>query len=117
MMNASNILLLATKGSVLAFDRTTGARIWQTPASPSWNGGFVTLVADETRVYAHTKGVVYCLDLFTGRQLWQDGLAGLGYNLASLCLPGGASAPPASVIEELSREERSRSSSSSNRSS
>lgn len=109
-MKPSNILLVATRGSVLALDRTTGARLWQTPASPPWSGGFVTLLADERRVYAHTKGVVYCLDLFTGRQLWQDGLEGLGYNLASLCLPGASSAPSPAIAAELESRQSSDSS-------
>ena len=97
---------------MFAFHRASGARLWQTPASPSWNGGFVTLVADETRVYAHTQGKLACLDLFTGRLLWEDGLPGLGYNLASLCLPGSSVAPSSALAEELQRQDRSSSSSS-----
>ena len=101
---AASILLLATKGTVLAMDRATGRRLWQTPLSTGWTSGdFVSLLADETRVFAHTKGSVYCLDLATGQKLWEDGLPGLGYNLASLAFAGGASTNAINLAEEQRR--------------
>ena len=100
----ASILLLATKGTVLAMDRATGRRLWQTPLVTGWTSGdFVSLLADETRVFAHTKGSVYCLDLATGQKLWEDGLSGLGYNLASLAFPGGANTGAAGPAEEQRR--------------
>jgi len=91
-MQPDDILLLAVKHAVLAFAKTTGARLWVAKLPASGMGDdFVSLLADEARVYAHTSGRVYCLDLFSGRILWQDGLAGYGYTTASLALPGGRS--------------------------
>lgn len=112
IMKASDILLLATKGTVVAFERQTGQRLWATPLKNNWGGDFVSLVADERMVFAHTKGEVFGLDLFTGQLLWRDGLVGLGYNLASLALPGSAQAQTSLTAEYLARQERSRNDSS-----
>lgn len=113
-MNATNILLLATKGTVLALHRETGQRLWETKLKSSWGGDFVSLVSDEHRVFAHTKGEVFCLDLFTGKTLWFDGLSGLGYNLASLALPGSPQAQLSVSAELLARQRSANSSSAHN---
>lgn len=112
-MKATDILVLATKGTVLALHRETGQRLWETKLKSSWGGDYVSLVADERKVFAHTKGEVFCLDLFSGRMLWSDGLSGLGYNLASLALPGSPEAQSSVHAEYFARAERARSDSSS----
>lgn len=89
-----DILLVGVKGAALAFRRDTGAHLWATELKSSSND-FVTLTSDEFRVYAHTGGELFCLDLMTGVKLWHDPLKGFGYGLASLVLPGAASVPPA----------------------
>lgn len=109
MIKASDILLLATKGTVVAFHRQTGQRLWTTPLKSSWGGDFVSLVADERRVFAHTKGEVFGLDLFTGQVLWNDGLAGFGFNLAALALPGSAQAQTSVTAEYLAQQQRANS--------
>ena len=83
-MEAENILLLGVKGSVLAFRRDTGAQLWSTHLKSS---GFVTVTSDAFRVYAHTGGELFCLDLQTGGRAWHNELPGLGYGVASLALP------------------------------
>lgn len=93
-MEAQNIVLLGVKGAVLAFRRDTGVHLWATELKSSTNR-FVTVTADEDRAYAHTGGELFCLDLQSGQILWQDGLAGFGYGIASLALPGAAPASPA----------------------
>jgi outer membrane protein assembly factor BamB len=106
-MDASSIMLLATKGTVVAFHRTTGEKLWQTVLNSGWTSGdFVSLVADERSVFAHSKGTIYCLDLSTGAKQWEDGLAGLGYNLASLALPGSAQAMTAGMAEHRARQQQ-----------
>ena len=84
-MDPKNILVLGVKGSVVTFRRDTGAQLWTKPLK---SGQFVTVTADEKRIYAHTNGELFCLDLQTGAGLWQSGLPGLGYGTASLALPG-----------------------------
>lgn len=102
-MKPSDMVLLATKGTALALHRETGQRLWEAPLKTKWGADFVSLVADERRVFAYTRGELFCLDLFTGRLLWSDNLPGLGYNLASLALPGTAQAPSSAEAAELAR--------------
>jgi outer membrane protein assembly factor BamB len=101
-MDSSNIVLLGVKGSVLAFRRDTGEHLWATELKSSSNH-FVTVTADDFRVYAHTGGELFCLDLQSGQRLWHDGLKGFGYGLASLALPGVPPAP--SSLSEKRRQE------------
>lgn len=101
MALADEIVLVAVKCTVVACDRLTGQRLWQQTLASSMSGDFVTVVADGTRVYAHTRGKLYCLDLQTGRTLWEDGLSGLGYGIASMALPNG----PSSGVPPMARRQ------------
>lgn len=101
-MDAKNILVLGVKGSVVAFRRDTGEQLWSTHLK---SGSFVTVVTDEKRVYAHTGGALFCLDLFTGDGLWNDPLKGLGYGLGSLA-GAGISGAAASNVSELQQQRR-----------
>lgn len=87
-MRAEDIVLIGVKQSVIALYRSSGQRLWVADLGSGMGAGFVSLVADEARVYAHSRGYLFCLDLFTGRELWRDGLAKMGYGMASLALPG-----------------------------
>jgi outer membrane protein assembly factor BamB len=98
-MDAKNIVLVGLKGAVLAYQKNNGARLWTAKLKSSMSSDFVSVVADDTRVYAHTGGEFFCLDLQTGNQLWQDALPGLGYGIASLALPGFPNHAPAAASE------------------
>lgn len=98
-MDPKNIVLLAVKGSVVALRKDNGARLWATRLKGSLSSDFVSVAADETRVYAHTGGELFCLDLQTGNGLWQDELAGFGYGVASLALPGFPTTPATAPAE------------------
>ena len=89
-LQPDDIVLLAVKRTVIAFNKRSGARLWSQTLTTGLSEDFVTVLADTQRVYAHTKGQFFCLDLFTGNELWRDGLTGLGYGVASIALPGGA---------------------------
>ena len=104
-MNASDILVLGVKGTLTAFDKNTGTRLWTTRLKSSLSSDFVSVLADDTKVYAHTGGEIFCVDLFTGDGLWSDQLPGLGYGIASLALPGvGASALPPAQEQQRQQE-------------
>jgi hypothetical protein len=100
-LSPHNILVLGVKGSVLAFRRDTGEQLW---AAHLKSGAFVTVTADDRRVYAHTTGELFCIDLQTGAAIWHNQLPGLGYGTASLYLPGQPLAPE-SVFEHKHAEE------------
>lgn len=100
-MNPADLLLLATKNHVVALHKDTGQVLWKTKLSSGWVGDFVTLLADDQLVFAHARGAVSCLELATGKILWTNELKGLGYGLASLAFPCGASAPDAATMKAL----------------
>ena len=104
-MNPADLLLLATKNHVVALHKDTGQVLWKTKLSSGWVGDFVTLLADEQLVFAHARGSVSCLELATGKLLWSNELKGLGYGLASLAFPGGASAPDAATLQALAAQQ------------
>lgn len=100
-MEAHEILVFGIKGSVVAFHRETGVQLWSTHLKGS---EFVSVVADTRRVYAHAKGELFCLDLFTGEGVWSDPLKGFGYGPATLALPD-VNASPAAVLEKKRQDE------------
>ena len=101
------VVLLGVKRTVIAFERKTGRRVWSRELASGMSGDFVTVIADDTRVYAHTHGKIYCLDLATGTVLWEDQLPGLGYGIASLALPGSGSAPTPALAARVALDDSS----------
>jgi outer membrane protein assembly factor BamB len=101
-MDPSKVVLLGVKGTVLAFNQETGEQLWKQPLKPGMGEPFVTVIADAQRIYAHTGGEIFCLELSSGRILWQDGLTGLGYGIASLAIPGQP-VPSAAVIAAIQK--------------
>ena len=87
-MKPNEIVLIGVKNAVLAFQKTTGEKLWKAGLASGLGDGFVSVIGDDKMVYAHSGGKLYCLDLFSGRELWHDGLSGLGYGIASIALPG-----------------------------
>ena len=102
---AERIVVVAVKRTVIAFEKETGARLWSQNLGSGLTGDFVTVAADATRVYAHTHGEMFSLDLFTGAVLWRDGLSGLGYGIASIALPGMAASSGAALVARLRQDQ------------
>jgi outer membrane protein assembly factor BamB len=65
---------------------------------------FVSLLAEQNRVFAGTKGEVFCLDAATGKLLWHDGLKGYGFGLVSLATKDNC-ADMAALAAEHEREQ------------
>lgn len=103
-----DILIVAVKCTVRAFDKVNGTELWSTKLGSGMGTTFVSVIADTKRVYAHAHGELYCLDLATGDVLWHDGLAGMGYGIASMTLPGvAASGVPAAAAQTAADEAQS----------
>jgi hypothetical protein len=110
-MNSDNILLLGLKNSVTALSKPDGQVLWKTELPTTFSGDdFVTMLADDSLVFAHTEGQLHCLDLANGQLLWSNELKGYGYGIACLCFPGGPSAPDVSSIQTQVLERRQQSS-------
>jgi len=77
-MKAEDLVLVTVGYKVVAVAKATGQQVWETelvsrffkPMAP-----FVTLLIDESGVYAHTDEQLFCLDLLTGNILWKTPLA------------------------------------------
>jgi len=65
------------------------------------SSSFITLVCDDSRLFAYSGGRLHCIDLSSGRLLWTNELPGYGYGFASLCVPGFGSAPDIAAIRHL----------------
>ena len=97
-MAKQNLLYVGVKGSVVAFDKVTGQKVWE---SRLGGGAFVNVILDGDQLFAHTNGALYALAADTGRQLWQDGLSGLGYGHASLVTANAPSNSFAALAQRI----------------
>jgi outer membrane protein assembly factor BamB len=91
-------VILGVNRSVIAFDPETGRRLWERSLGSGWTNDFVSVSADLNRVYAHTNGRMFCLDLQTGAVLWTDELKGYGFGIGSIALPGSAPSPAPEMV-------------------
>jgi outer membrane protein assembly factor BamB len=100
-MKSQEVLLMGVKHSVSAISKANGAVIWTTKLPGGLGSDFVTVASDGERVFAHSSGQLFCLDFWSGRLLWNNELRGYGYGLASLCIPGMASAPDLAAVHAI----------------
>jgi outer membrane protein assembly factor BamB len=84
-MSPFNFVFLGINGSAVALDETTGNQVWATKLKGS---DFVNLILNENKLYATTKGEIFCLDSGTGKILWQNPLRGMGHGLVCIAAPG-----------------------------
>jgi hypothetical protein len=56
--------------------------------------------------FAHTTGELFALDAATGKLLWQDGLKGYGYGLASLATRSSPNNRQVVLAENLLEQQR-----------
>jgi len=101
VMNLQQLILIGVKHSVSAVSRADGLVLWTTKLPGGLGSDFVTVVCDGERVFAHSSGQLFCLDLRNGRVLWTNELPGYGYGLASICIPGMASAPDVAAVRAI----------------
>jgi len=105
-MNANDFVFVGLKNCVTAIGKSDGQILWSTNL-PGGLGtsSFVTVSCDDRRVFACANGQIHCLDLFSGQVLWTNGLAGMGYGIASLCVPGGPRDTTAAASAHISAQE------------
>ena len=102
-MDTSDTVFVGVKGHVVAFSKSDGRQLWKTKLRSGLTVAgdrFVTVLAEPERVYAHTYGELFCLNAWTGEQLWSNELAGLGYDIAMLAVVGASSPELAALIEQ-----------------
>lgn len=113
-MTQRELLYVGVQGNVIAYEKSTGRKIWATSLKSSQ---FVNLILDGDRLFAHTQGELFALDAQTGKLLWQDGLKGYGYGLASLITQSCFSSQSVLAQEIFNQQQQSSSSASASASS
>src|ERR1017187_1980727 len=97
-----NLVYVGIRGSVVALDKNSGGRVWETKLK---GGTFVTVLVDGSRVLAGAQGEIFCLDAATGQILWHDGLKGYGLGLMSIATANGSSNSSAAAAEFCRQQE------------
>lgn len=106
-MNATDLIFLGLKSRVSAIVKADGTILWSTQLGGGLGDGFVTVNCDGKHVYAHTKGKLHCLDLFSGQILWTNELKGFGYGIATICIPGFPTMPDPALYAKRDSDRRS----------
>jgi PQQ-like domain len=102
-----NLVYVGIRGSVLALDKNSGARVWEQKLK---GGAFVTLLVEDEKIFAGAQGEIFCLDAATGKLLWQDGLRGYGLGLMHIATANGTANAAVPAAEYANREQQSASS-------
>ena len=87
-MAKTDLIFLGIRGSVVALEKNSGRRAWETKLKGS---NFVTLLVDGKQIFAGAQGEIFCLDAATGKIIWHDGLKGYGFGLMSIATQNGNS--------------------------
>ena len=109
-MNASELVIIASSCRVIALRKNDGQQVWEAVLNSSFfklGETFVTVAFDSSGVYAHTINETFCLDLQTGRILWQKKLASLGRGVASIAVNGSSTADASSFAQIAMRARQS----------
>lgn len=106
-MKLQEIILIGVKNTVAAVSKANGTILWTTKLLRGVGGDFVTVTCDGERVFAHSNGQLYALDLTDGQVLWANELKGYGYGLASICIPGVMTAPDAAAVRVVESRKQS----------
>jgi len=101
-MAALNHVFLGINGTAIALDETTGTQIWATRLKGS---DFVNLTLTDRKLYATTKGEIFCLDPGTGKILWQNPLRGMGRGIVCIAAPGSQQGPAAAAKHKKDQED------------
>lgn len=83
-VSLEDLVFAGFNSRVLALNRETGEIVWDWKATKPMGGSFVTLLLDGDRLIVSVMGYLYCLDPYTGEQLWYNGTKGFGTGVASL---------------------------------
>ena len=73
----ARILYIGIDKYVIALDAVSGAEIWRTQLK-KWGDGFVGIHEAFGRIFASSRGELFCLDPANGEILWHNELKGLG---------------------------------------
>lgn len=108
-LTSSDVLVVGTRGHLLAFAKNTGKPFWKYQFKKScWatGSGYVVTLVDGNNLFASCYGEIYCFDLLAGSLRWKDDLKGKGFGVVSFAVLG-ASTPvlPGSAVDSAQHQE------------
>lgn len=98
-MKTQDLMFVGIKGSVVALHRDSGQQIWAVKIG----GDFVNVAVEGGKLFAATRGEIFCLNPLNGRQLWRNPLKGFGIGLTTMAFSGGSSGT--AVLAEKARQD------------
>ncbi|MFH1301869.1 MAG: PQQ-binding-like beta-propeller repeat protein [Planctomycetota bacterium] len=102
----SDMLFVSFNSRVFGLNRDTGELLWNWKSSKG-RSNYVSILVDDEQLFVSIDGYTYCLDPYTGREIWFNPLKGFGYGIPTLATAEFNT--NASAAAELSaREQRSR---------
>ena len=109
-MKTEDMIFVGVKKCVVAIERATGKIVWEAllANAPQMGYPFVNVFFDAGNLYAHTKGVLVCLDPATGRIKWENPLRGYGYGIATFASSTSPNSGVVAAIRELMSQEEQR---------
>lgn len=96
-------------GHVVAISKQTGRTRWKT-SLPKTGYAIVSLVCEEGRLFAGSKGLLFGIDPNRGGIVWSNGLQGLGYEHLTLAGSERASSEGLVLIEQSAADAAQRAS-------
>jgi outer membrane protein assembly factor BamB len=97
-MDVENFIFVGFNSRVAALHRDSGEIMWEWK-SPKGSCAYVTVLLDGDRIIASVHGYTYCLDAFTGEELWRNSLPGFGVGYPTLTSANGSSGNGAPALE------------------
>jgi hypothetical protein len=103
-MELSNMLFVGFDNKVVALDRTTGTLLWKWKAPKGDN--YPAVLLDGEQLFVSLMGYTYCLDPYTGHQIWENDLPGLGVGVACIATGQGSTTAARAAVEEESKRQQ-----------
>lgn len=108
-LTSSDVLVVGTRGYLLAFEKSTGKPLWKYQFERSFwatGSGYVVTLVDGNNLFASCYGKIYCFDLLKGSLRWKDDLKGKGFGVVSFAVLGASTSVfPGSEIDCAQHQE------------
>lgn len=102
-MEASEMIFIGVTKFVVALDRTTGKTLWQFEAKKG--KAYPALLVDGDRLIASFMGYTYCLDVYTGRVLWENELPHMGVGVACIATARASTNPSRAAASAIQQQQ------------
>lgn len=79
----TDMLFVSFNSRVFALNRDTGDLLWNWKSSKG-RSNYVSILVDDEQLFVSIDGYTYCLDPYTGREIWFNPLKGFGYGIPTL---------------------------------